>query len=121
MEQKKPDTIELTDAIRYARRWRKEEGTYYQHNELHAFLIPKDDFVNILTEEMDAVRGYLGVDDYGVEKLMFVGTKYDAVTDTYVDLLPGRSVGENSIYDMTRPCPNACDNNSILNEAPVGK
>jgi hypothetical protein len=116
MEDPKPHTIELDDAIRYARRWRKEEGTYYEHHELHAFLIPKDDFQNILTEDIDAVRGYLGVDDDGEEKLMFVGTKYDPVTDTYLDLLPGRSIGDNHIYDMTRPCPNACDNGSVLNQ-----
>jgi hypothetical protein len=114
MEQRKPDTIELDDAIRYAKRWRKEEGTYYEHHELHAFLIPKDDFVGILTEDIDAVRGYLGVGDDGEEKLMFVGTKYDEVTDTYIDLTPNMSP-EYNIYDMTRPCPNACDNNGVLN------
>jgi len=117
MAQEKPvDTIELTDAIRYAKRWRKEEGTYYTHNELHAFLIPKEDFQGILTEEIDAVRGYLGVDDNGFEKLMFVGTKYDEVTQTFIDLLPGKEAG-NYIFDMTRPCPNACDNSSELNIA----
>lgn len=112
----KPFTIELEDAIRYAKRWRKEEGTYYQHNELHAFLIPKEDFQGILTENVDAVRGYLGVDDNGEEKLMFVGTKYDEVTETYIDMLPGRSFDEANIYDITRPCPNACDNGSVLNQ-----
>lgn len=120
MEQTKADTITLTDAITYARRWRKEEGTYYQHNELHAFLIPKDDFQNILTEEIDAVRGYLGVGDDGTEKLMFVGTKLNPATGVYEDLLPGTSAEGNYIYDMTRPCPNMCDNNSILNQAPSG-
>lgn len=117
MEQTKPDTISLEDAITYARRWRKEEGEYYSHHELHAFLIPKDDFLGIITEEMDAVRGYLGVGDDGNEKLMFVGTKYDPATDTYIDLLPG-TPEDYSIYDMTRPCPNMCDNSSILNQAP---
>jgi hypothetical protein len=117
MEQRKPDTIELDDAIRYARRWRKEEGQYYQQHELHAFWIPKEDFLGILTENVDAVRGYLGVGDDGIEKLMFVGTKYDPITETYVDLLPGTPENYN-IYDMTRPCPNMCDNNSILNQAP---
>ncbi len=55
------------------------------------------------------------MDDNGVEKLMFVGTKYDAATNTYYDMLPGRSVGDNSVYDMTMPCPNACDPSSPLN------
>lgn len=114
MNQSKPDTIDLTDAITYAKRWRKEEGTYNAHHELHAFLIPKEDFQGILTENIDAVRGYLGVDDNGNEKLMFVGTKYDEVTETYIDLTP--NMGDYSIYDMTRPCPNACDNNGILNQ-----
>ncbi|PZR20370.1 MAG: hypothetical protein DI539_11080 [Flavobacterium psychrophilum] len=116
MAQSKRDTISLEDAITYARRWRKVEGTYNSHHELHAFLIPAEDFAGILTEGVEKVRGYLGVDDNGVEKLMFVGTKYDPATDTYVDLLPG-TPEDYGIYDMTRPCPNACDNNSVLNQA----
>lgn len=115
MAQTKSDTISLEDAIRYAKTWRGVEGSYNAHKELHAFLIPADDFSGILAQgPIEFVRGYLGVDDNGVEKLMFVGTKYDATTDTYIDLLPGTP--ENySIFDMTRPCPNACDNNSVLN------
>lgn len=113
MNQDKPDTITLSDAITYATTWRAVEGSYNKHHELHAFLIPKADFVGILTEEIDAVRGYLGVDNEGKEKLMFVGTKYDAATHTFVDLLP--TMGDYSIYDLTRPCPNACDKDSILN------
>ncbi|MDV6166887.1 hypothetical protein R1T16_00515 [Flavobacterium sp. DG1-102-2] len=111
---KEDTTIKLPDAVRYAARWRKVEGHYNKHHELHAFVIPKNDFIGILTEEIDAVRGYLGVDDNGEEKLMFVGTKYNKETNTYVDMLPAPG-NNNQIYDLTMPCPNACDQRSILN------
>jgi hypothetical protein len=115
MSQKDVNTITLEDAKRYAAKWRGEEGSYNKHHELKAFLIPKIDLLEVLTEDVDAVRAYIGVDDNNVEKLMIVGTKYDAAKDIYVDMLPGRSVGGGEIYDFTRPCPPSCDIYSPLN------
>ena len=108
-------TITLDQAVDYAKKWRQEEGTYSKHSEIHAFVIPLSDLQEVLAEDITAVRAYLGVDEYDNVKLMMVGTKYDPITQTYVDLLPGRSIGDNYIFDMTRPCPNACDNSSPLN------
>lgn len=107
------NTLSLVDAIRYASRWRKEEGTYNAHHEVHAFLIPKIDFVEVLDEEIDAVRAYLGVDDLGEEKLMIVGTKYNPETETYEDIIPD-GMENVSIFDMTKPCPNACAKDTKL-------
>ncbi len=107
--------IPLTTAQAWAKKWRREEGTYNSHHELHAFLIPKEDLTGLLSEGVDAVRAYLGVDDQDVEKLMIVGTKYDAATDTYVDMTPDRIVNSGHIYDFTRPCPPSCDAASPLN------
>lgn len=110
----KENTLSLIDALRYAARWRKEEGTYNAHHEVHAFVIPKVDFEEVLAEGVDAVRAYLGVDDLGVEKLMIVGTKLDPETGTYLDIIPEGKENE-SIFDMTMPCPNMCDRTSKLN------
>ncbi|RWW98750.1 hypothetical protein [Flavobacterium cerinum] len=107
--------ITLETARKWAKRWRKAEGDYNKHHELHAFLIPKDDLLEVLAEGVDSVRAYLGVDENNVEKLMIVGTKYDEVTETYIDMLPGGQI-EGSIYDFTRPCPPACDKKSKLND-----
>ncbi|TDE45818.1 hypothetical protein E0I26_03785 [Flavobacterium rhamnosiphilum] len=116
---KKVNTILLKDAQKWAKRWTKKEGNYNKHHELHAFLIPKIDLLEVLREDVDAVRAYIGIDDNGVEKLMIVGTKYDPATNIYVDMI---TVGDGNvaavaddIYDFTRPCPTTCDPNSPLN------
>lgn len=111
---KKENTITLEDAKRFAARWRKEEGTYNAHHELHGFLIPIIDFTEVLSEKPDAVRAYVGVDDLGEEKLMMVGTRYNKETDTYEDIITDG--GESAIFDFSRPCPNLCDKDSPLNK-----
>ncbi|AXG74391.1 hypothetical protein DVK85_09160 [Flavobacterium arcticum] len=114
MENQK-NTITLDTAQSWAKKWRKEEGTYNSHHEVHAFLIPKEDLIEVLEEGVDAVRAYLGVDDLNEEKLMIVGTRYDAATDTYVDMTPNKVIDAGYIYDFTRPCPPSCDSASPLN------
>ncbi|TDE27805.1 hypothetical protein E0I61_13930 [Flavobacterium ranwuense] len=115
---KKVNTIPLIEAQRWAKRWAKKEGNYNKHHELHAFLIPKVDLIEVLAEDVDAVRAYIGIDDHGVEKLMIVGTKYDPVTKIYVDMITvgvGNATAEqDDIYDFTRPCPTDCDPSSPL-------
>jgi hypothetical protein len=115
---KKVNTINLKTAQKWAKRWSKKEGDYNKHHRLNAFLIPKADLIEVLAEGVDAVRAYIGVDDDNVEKLMIVGTKFDASTNTYVDMitvgLNDTTDGEDDIYDFTRPCPTACDPNSPL-------
>ncbi|MBG6112059.1 hypothetical protein IWX84_002954 [Flavobacterium sp. CG_9.10] len=114
------NAISLDAAQRWAKRWSKEEGQYNKHHQVHAFLIPKKDIQEVLTEGIDAVRAYIGVDDKGVEKLMIVGTKYDPETKIYVDMITKLDVENNtvvadSIYDFTQPCPPEGDPNSPLN------
>jgi hypothetical protein len=116
---KETNTIDLQTAQTWARKWRKEEGTYNAHHELNAFLIPKEDLIGLLDEGIDAVRAYIGVDENDVEKLMLVGTKYNAETQTYVDMTPGGNI-EGKIYDFTKPCPPMCDQNSPLNNPGQG-
>lgn len=110
----KINVIDLPTAVSWAKKWRKEEGTYNAHHEVHAFLIPKVDLEEVLAQGVDAVRVYLGIDENDVEKLMIVGTEYDAATDTYVDMVPNRSP-KGEIFDFTMPCPPFCDPESPLN------
>lgn len=111
----KVNTIPLKEARKWAKRWAKKEGNYNKHHHVHAFLIPKVDLLEVLDEGIDAVRAYIGVDDEGVEKLMIVGTKYDLATGIYVDLISGDDAkAADAIYDVTLPCPPACDANSPM-------
>lgn len=114
----KENTITLEDAKKWAARWRKEEGTYNAHHELKAFLIPKVDLLEVLAEDIDAARAYIGIDDDGVERLMIVGTKYNPKTDVYVDMItqPEKDgvLLDGDIYDFTQPCPSTCDIDSPL-------
>jgi len=111
------NTIELREAQDWARKWRKEEGEYNAHHEVHAFLIPVEDINQLIEQGVDAVRAYLGVDKDDVEKLMIVGTRWNDQMKTYDDMLPGAPV-EGLIYDFTMPCPPACGYNSPLNNLP---
>ena len=113
------NSIPLKTAQKWAKRWRKQEGTYNKHHKLNAFLIPKIDLLEVLSENVDAVRAYIGIDDNGVEKLMIVGTKLNPITGIYEDIIT--SLGENSdgsaedgIYDFTKPCPSTCDPESPM-------
>jgi hypothetical protein len=112
------NSIPLKTARKWAKRWTKKEGHYNKHHELHAFLIPKVDMLEVLAEGVDAVRAYIGVDDNNVEKLMIVGTKYNPETGIYEDMITvGVGAGDkeqDDIYDFTRPCPTDCDPSSPL-------
>ncbi|WP_136668973.1 hypothetical protein [Flavobacterium sp. H122] len=116
----KKNTVLLKDAKTWAKRWRKEEGDYNKHHKLKAFLIPKVDLQEVLTEGIDAARAYIGIDNNGVERLMIVGTKYDEKTGNYIDMITADPTNEvltdGDIYDFTRPCPSACDPDSPLNK-----
>lgn len=109
----KENAIDLTDAQRFTARWRKEQGTYIAHHELHAFVIPPADLKEVLDEKPSAIRAYIGIDDLGEAKLMIVGTKYNEDTDTFEDIIPV-SPENSGIYDFSRPCPNLCDKKSPL-------
>jgi hypothetical protein len=113
------NSIPLKTAQKWAKRWTKREGNYNKHHHVNAFLIPKVDLLEVLTEGVDAVRAYIGVDDAGVEKLMIVGTKFNPETGIYVDMITvgvgNSTVGEDNIYDFTQPCPPASDPESPLN------
>jgi cystathionine beta-lyase family protein involved in aluminum resistance len=113
------NAIPLKTAQKWAKRWTKKEGNYNKHHQLHGFLIPKVDLLEVLAEGVDAVRAYIGVDDNNVEKLMIVGTKYNSVTKIYEDMITvgvgNMTAVQDDIYDFTTPCPPAGDPESPLN------
>lgn len=111
------NAISLPTAKKWAKRWSKKEGSYNSHHKVKAFLIPKVDLLEVLTEGVDAVRAYIGIDDTNTEKLMIVGTKLNPVTGIYEDLItvgPGSGSEPDDIYDFTRPCPTDCDPSSPM-------
>lgn len=113
----KTNTISLETAQKWAKKWRLEEGDYNKHHFIKAFNIPKEDLIQILMEEVDGIRAYIGVNDNDEEKLMLVGTKYNEETDTFEDMLPDRKENlQGKIYDFTHPCPHMCDRDSSLNK-----
>lgn len=112
------NSIPLKTAQKWSKRWSKQEGDYNKHHELHAFLIPKIDLLEVLREDVDAVRAYIGINDEGAEKLMIVGTKYDPGTKIYVDMITvgvgNATAQQDDIYDFTSPCPPDCDPSSPI-------
>lgn len=115
--QKTVNAITLPTAKKWADRWSKKEGAYNNHHKVKAFLIPKADLLEVLSEEVDAVRAYIGIDDNNTEKLMIVGTKLNPVTGIYEDMITvevGNGSVPDDIYDFTEPCPSACDPKSPM-------
>jgi hypothetical protein len=127
------NAIPLKTARKWAKRWTQREGKYNKHHELNAFLIPAIDLGELLQEGGTHVRAYIGVQKIKpeqkgdkptyVEKLMFVGTKYNPETKIYEDLITitapeteGNSQATaDDIYDFTKPCPPDGDPSSPLN------
>ena len=113
---KKKNTITLQTAKKWAKKWRKEEGTYNEHQRCRAFNIPKIDLQEVLAEEgVESIRAYLGVNDDNVEKLMIVGV--DKNNKDMISTIKPNELGApgDDIYDMTKPCPDICDPGSPLN------
>jgi hypothetical protein len=126
----KRNTISLKIAKKWAKRWRKEEGTYNSHHDCRAFNIPKIDLQEVLAEDgVASVRAYLGIEVYvdpdtgenvSEEKLMIVGVNKNG--KDMIKTVKGADGalisdpdGDEDIYDFTRPCPSLCDPDSPLN------
>lgn len=96
------NTIPLKTAQKWCENWRTK-----QLDTVKAFLIPKEDIIELYNEITkdggQDVRGYLGIKEDGEYKLMLVAV--DEKGSDMVDL---------GIYDLTKPCPNNCDLNSPL-------
>ncbi|WP_299015614.1 hypothetical protein [uncultured Polaribacter sp.] len=120
----KRNTISLEIAKDWTTRWRAMESDYNAHNDCRAFNIPLKDLTEVLAEEgVASVRGYIGVEkqiiegeDVFIEKLIIVGV--DANGKDMIKSSDGVTLDEDGggdIYDFTNPCPEYCDDDSVLN------
>ena len=92
------NVIPLETAQNWAARWRENPA-----NVVKAFLIPHDDFTQLLAQgNVDDIRAYVGIDDNATHKLMLVGVDKDGS-----DLIDADK--QEYIYDFTQPCLNFCD------------
>lgn len=95
-------TITLEEAKEWAISWR----TNPPKDLAKGHLIPGGALSELLaTEGVVDVRAYMGVDDTGTQKLMFVGVDADGK-----DLIDDNHL----IYDKSSPCPSICDTSSPL-------
>ena len=95
-------TITLDEAKEWAASWR----TTPPKDLAKGHWIPGEALSELLaTEGVVDVRAYMGVDETGTQKLMFVGVDADGK-----DLIDDNHL----IYDNTEPCPKNCDPTSPL-------
>ncbi len=96
-------TITLDEAKKWATSWR----TNPPKDLAKGHLIPGKALLELLsTKNVVNIRAYMGVDENGIQKLMFVGVNEDGN-----DLIDE----DHLIYDHTNPCPKSCDPLSPLN------
>jgi hypothetical protein len=98
-----PDfTISLEEAQTWAKSWRNNPPK----DLAKGHLIPGEALTELLAAEgVVDVRAYMGVDETGTQKLMFVGV--DSSGNDLID-------ADHLIYDHTFPCPSSCDTSSPL-------
>jgi len=98
-----PDfTITLDEAKKWTSSWRNNPPK----DLAKGHLIPGGALSELLaTNGVVDVRAYMGVDETGTQKLMFVGV--DANGKDLID-------ANHLIYDNTEPCPKNCDPTSPL-------
>lgn len=101
------DTIPLDTFYRWVNTWDNQGQLFTQNTLIKYFTLDKDDLVNVLSENIDSARFYLGLDSLTASPtphLMVVG-----VNKKGKDMLD-YSAGE-YVYDVSRPCPPMCGNN----------
>lgn len=115
------NTICLQKAVDWTTLWRSQDGTFTDHNDLKAFLIPLADLQEVMKEPNVAnVRAYIGIDASNDNQphLIIVGVNeegediiYDAAGEGCVD---GDGEVNTGLYDFSQPCPTTCDITSPL-------
>jgi len=100
--------ISLPEAEAWTAAWRAKlsgaNSGFLGTNPLKAFTIPHQDIAGVITS--DSARAYLGILDTLGEinyHLIMVGVQPNGQDDL------------SKIYDLTLPCPDACDDRSPLN------
>jgi len=97
---------DFTITLEVAKEWATSWRTSPPKDLAKGHLIPGGALTELLaTEGVVNVRAYMGVDETGIQKLMFVGVDADGK-----DLIDANHL----IYDNTEPCPKNCDPTSLL-------
>lgn len=118
------NTICLQKAKDWTEAWRAQKGTFTDHTDLKAFLIPLADLQEAMAEPTVVnIRAYIGVDknDNNQPHLIIVGVD-EAGNDI---ILPEARLAnceeenqrhdlDTGLYDFSQPCPNTCDTSSPL-------
>jgi hypothetical protein len=115
------NVITLGDAECMIANWQRSEA-YTDTGGFKAFYIPHDeitDFFTIYANKGIGVRAYIGLEDpQGSQplvsnlKLIFVATEKDR-DGVDRDIIVS-SNGEKFVFDLSKPCPHACDDQSPL-------
>ena len=115
----KDTEISLPVAQQWVSKWKKATDDELRNKKVDSYLIPKVNLEKVLAQGIDAARAYIGINEQGLQTLMFVGTRYDEKTGIYVDMVPREGVegGGDGIYDFTQPSPPATgDDSSPMNQ-----
>lgn len=100
-----PGAIPLSTAAIWTKNWRERKVI----EDINGYFIPMNDINEAKAESgADNMRGYLAIDENGVDHLLLVGV--DSKGNDMIDELKGQFV-----YDHTKPCPQQCGNGNVLN------
>lgn len=114
--------IPLTEGIVWADKYRRdaetEEGR--RRKKVDGYLIPLETLKLVLDQDIEAVRAYKGINKAGEQTLIFVGAKWNAAKQIYVDVFKTEGSEEGVggvpvVYDGARPVPPYGDPDSPLN------
>ncbi|MEM6722098.1 MAG: hypothetical protein AAF611_22410 [Bacteroidota bacterium] len=99
------NAVPLPIAARWTQNWRKRKKL----QEINGYLIPMVDITEVRHElGIDNMRGYLAIDDSGINHLLIVGVDEDG--NDMINEEEGQFV-----YDYTLPCPQQCGDGNVLN------
>jgi len=100
-----PKAIPLATAAAWTLAWRERKKI----ENIDGYFIPMEDIDEARSETgITNMRGYMGIDDKGVNHLLLVGV--DNKGNDMIDEEAGQFV-----YDYTKPCPQQCGNGNVLN------
>ena len=117
------DTIPVKEGINLTTNWRNFISELATPNYIRAFYIPIVDIVELATyHQAEAVRAYLSLtvpNDPSTAKVVIVPinalTGEDIISVVVTDPTGVERI-QSTVYDMTQPCPQACDFTSVLYE-----
>ncbi|MEM0577078.1 hypothetical protein [Flavobacterium polysaccharolyticum] len=123
-EEKLPREIEITlpTAQEWVRKYKdRDVESVLRAKRIDAFLIPLDALQKVMSQKIDAVRAYKGINPAGELTLMLVGTVLNTETGVYEDVFQNEnplsgSADTEIVFDGVRTCPPYEDPNSPMNK-----